>query len=231
MSLKSAEIGFASRRLGGVGKQLLLQCRIDEAVGDDFAIAAIGHRRQQAIVRHARLGGFARDLRRDGMTLRDAVEAAQTRDLFDQILLDADVEAMRRLMHAPARGRRLDAIAHRRQHRVHLVVRARSRRAISPGGCGASSPNPVRLGSAAGRSAGHLHRPGLAPDYLQSSAVARSMASAGSVGSTPRSNRCAASVKSPKPPRAPRNRIRREVRRLQQHIAWSPRKSPCAGRP
>src|ERR1700726_70720 len=98
------------------------------------------------------------------MALADAVEAAQARDLLDEILLDADIEAMRGLMHPPARCRRLDTIADRRQHRVHLTVRD----AHAEQTCQAGAPqvHPTRrLGSAAGSSAGHLHRPRLAPDY------------------------------------------------------------------
>ena len=144
MSPKSAEMGLVKLQARYAGKQLLLQIRIHEAVGDDFAIAAVGHRGQHSIVRHSRFGRFAGDLRRDGMALGNAVEAPQTRHLLDQILLDSYVEAMRRSVHPPAIGSGLDPIADRASSTAAPRHRARRCRAAAPRARGATAP--IRLG-------------------------------------------------------------------------------------
>ena len=199
MSLKSAEIGFASCKARGVRKELLLQCRIDEAVGDDLAIAAIGHGRQQSIVRHPRLGRTRpRSAARSRALSRDAVEAAQARHLLDEVLLDADIEAMRRL---DARASP-PAVASTRSLTARSTACTSSSGTLAPSNRAKRArrklTQPVGLGARRPRRAVTCTGPGSPPAISSSSAVARSMASAGSVGSTPRSNRCAASVKSPR---------------------------------
>ena len=61
---------WPSCKLGMSGNSCCCRFGSTKAVGDDLAIAAIGHRGQQTIVRHSRFGGFAGDLRRDRMSSR-----------------------------------------------------------------------------------------------------------------------------------------------------------------
>ncbi len=103
----------------------MLQVRVDERIADHLAVAPIGHGHQQPLARDPCLGGRTRDLRGDGVNFRDFVEAPQARHLFYEIRFDADIEAIRRLAHAPAAGHGLDPFADGADDGVHLVVRNR----------------------------------------------------------------------------------------------------------
>jgi hypothetical protein len=157
-------MGFDKTRRPRFRKQEALDRGIDEGVSDRLPVSAIGHRREHAIVRQSRLGGVAGDLRGDGVRLGDAVEAAQTRDLLDQILLDAHIEAMRGTQHAPAQLRRLDALADRPQDPADL--RIRNARSQQPRETAAPQPHPL-LGLGLRLGPRHLHGTGLAARNLQ----------------------------------------------------------------
>ncbi len=82
-----------------------------------------------------------------------------------EILFDAYIEAMRRLMHPPAGLRDFDAIADRGQHGPHFIIGhacpEESRQSS------AAQAHPVFcIGKAARRSAGHLHGSRFASDYF-----------------------------------------------------------------
>ena len=95
-------------------------------------------------------------------------------------------------------GGALHPIAHRRQHRLQPRHRERPRRAISRDACGASSPTSETRQRRRPPRGSPAPAPVRRPTMSISSAVARSMAMAGRLGSTPRSNRCAASVNRPR---------------------------------
>src|SRR3984885_11846943 len=108
---------------GRLGKQQALHRWIDEGVCDRLPVATIGHRREHPVIRQSRLGGVAGYLRGDGVRLGDAVEAAQARNLFDQVFLDAYIEAMRGTQYAKAQFGGLHALADRAQDFAHFRIR------------------------------------------------------------------------------------------------------------
>src|ERR1700733_8654944 len=122
-------------------KQQALQRRIDERVSDRLPIATVGHRREHPIVRQSRLGGVAGYLRSDSVRLGDAVEAAQARNLLDQIFLDAYVEAMRGRQYAPALLRGLHPLADRPQDFAYLPIRHMGTQ--QPREAAATQPHPL----------------------------------------------------------------------------------------
>ena len=128
---------------------------------------------------------------------RNRVVADHPADFLDQVFLDRDVEAKRGRRHAPAVGVALDlhlepleqsrsitASRHRRR-------RARARSALAPQRHGWALR---QAGAVLGRRHGARPRP---PQIASSNSVARSIARACRVGSTPRSKRSDASVCSP----------------------------------
>ncbi len=163
-----------------------------------------------------RLGGFARDLRRDRVALGNAVEAAQTRNLLDQILLDPDIEAVRRFVHTPAVGCRFDAIAHGRQHRMDLRVGHGNPEQPRQPGTAQAYPLFRRRG-AAGR-AGRLHRARLAPYDLQEERRRALDGNGRQARVHPALEPLSRIGKQPQPARTPRNGPGNKVRRLQQHV-------------
>ncbi|ABA47491.1 hypothetical protein BURPS1710b_1895 [Burkholderia pseudomallei 1710b] len=83
-----------------VAGEIALPLGIDETEVDCFRIVARGERVADRVNRAARLVGRAHLALRNGRTRGDLLETVNPRHFFDQILLDLDVEAVRRRRHA-----------------------------------------------------------------------------------------------------------------------------------